>query len=148
MPPASLMRLKYALMPSASCAYLPPTGFVFDVITDTRIVVSVTPFTPGSDTCFLRSAGFAVVCGDFGALPLGCELLLVLAFEHAAASMATANPVTTTFGARIVGSPRRRSNDHLSMGRECGAGRPGRAWSSGRMFTMLPLWENGTFISC
>jgi len=42
---------------------LPPIGFVFAVITATRIVESVTPFTPGRGTSFVRSAALAVDTG-------------------------------------------------------------------------------------
>jgi len=63
MPPWSLITLKYARMPSMYSWYRPPIGLVFAVMTATRIVVLVTPFTPGRAMFCVNSAALAVVNG-------------------------------------------------------------------------------------
>src|SRR5450631_258029 len=79
--------------------YLPPIGFVFAVITATRIVESVTPFTPGRDTFFVRSAALAVVCGVF---PAGTVVRgAVCDFELPHAASATLNNTTPTRSRRV-----------------------------------------------
>src|SRR5258708_2730917 len=87
MPPWSLISLKYARIPSMNSWYRPPIGFVFAVITATRIVVSFTPRTPGRGTFFARSAALAVVNGVF---PTGTVVgSLVCDFELPHAATAT-----------------------------------------------------------
>src|SRR5882757_8791758 len=67
-------------MPSMNSWYRPPIGLVFAVMTATRIVESVTPFTPGRGMFFVRSAALAVVSGVLlnGDVvgPLVCDLEL------------------------------------------------------------------------
>src|SRR3954451_7960697 len=121
-------------MPSATSAYLPPTGLVFDAMTATRMVESVTPFTPGRATFFFRSLALAVVNDAFDTVPVLFTASCDFEFEHAAASNAIATAVTTIPRTRMSVPP------DFEFAMDADARRFG-----GRMFTMIPLWENGTF---
>ncbi len=112
MPPPSLIRSKYALMPSASSAYLPPTGLVLAVMTLTWISSSVTP-TSSIGTFLVRSDAVVGVV-DPPAPVVGAALSSSSSeFPHAANSSVRARPSVTSFEPRI-GPPGLTGSEEVS----------------------------------
>src|SRR5579862_7663531 len=95
MPPPALTMSKYAFSPSANCAYLPPIGFVFVVMTATRISLleSSTP-GPRPGTKSLRDAAGTVVAAapDPAAVVVGADDPVEL-LQPAATTAAIAKPI-------------------------------------------------------
>src|SRR4051812_14561901 len=100
------MTLKYALTPSPYCAYLPPIGFVFEVMTATRIsfLESSTPFSL-LGTNLERSACDAVVCGEPLPVDGDCDFPPEFELPHAAATSANRTPVARRCRARMKVPP-------------------------------------------
>src|SRR5882724_1371475 len=123
MPPLSLIILKYALMPSVYCTYLPPSGFVFDVMTATRIsfLASSTPFSLLA-TNLLRSLALAVVtellCACVVEVGSDCDFEL----PQAATTSPSRTPVARSWRERMLVPPDTmmgRSYDLLEFDRGC-----------------------------